>query len=87
MDLSKHVETINSNPHSAWTAAMPKRFEGMSRKEIKAMMGTVVDPDWAIKAPNVKTLDASFNATLPTNFTVGTDKWSSCQSTVMLSRD
>ena len=51
------------------------------------MMGTVVDPDWAIKAPNVKTLDASFNATLPTNFTVGTDKWSSCQSTVMLSRD
>lgn len=71
LDLSAHVTFVNANvnPSSSWRAELPKRFEGMSRKEIKRMMGTVVDPDWEIRAPHVK---SASNAPIPTDFNAAT---------------
>ena len=87
MDLDKHVEFVNSNPHSAWKAGAPKRFEGMSRKEIKSMMGTVVDPDWVVRAPHVKqVVESDMPGVIPTEFFVSTN-WPLCATTVNLSRD
>ena len=51
LDLSKHIERVNSNPNSTWVAGVNEKFEGASLKEIKGLMGTVVDPDWAILMP------------------------------------
>lgn len=84
VDLSKHVEHVNNNPKSSWKAAMPKRFEGMSTKEIKRMMGTVVDPDWTVEAEHVKT--DVMPGVLPTDFDVSAN-WPTCAGTVNLSRD
>lgn len=83
IDLSAHVAHVNSNPNSSWKAELPKRFEGMSRKEIKRMMGTVVDPDWVVRAPQVKT--ATPNA-VPTDFNSAIN-WPACSNTIMFSRD
>lgn len=48
LDLSKHIETVNSNPESNWVAGHNDKFTGASRKEIKSLMGTIVDPEWII---------------------------------------
>jgi hypothetical protein len=87
LDLEKHVEFVNSNPHSAWKASAPKRFNGMSRKEVKKMMGTVVDPDWVVRAPHVKqVVESDMPGAIPTEFFVATN-WPLCASTINLSRD
>ena len=48
LDLSKHIETVNSNPKSTWVAGVNSKFDGASLREIKSLMGTIVDPDWRI---------------------------------------
>lgn len=70
IDLNAHVTHVNSNPNSSWKAELPARFEGMSRKEIKRMMGTIVDPDWVVSAPHVKTAAPT---AVPTNFNAATN--------------
>ena len=92
LDLSKHVQIINSNPKSSWKAATSDRLNGMTRSQIKAMMGTVVDPDWSVSIPDNETLNFSDQtsaalSTLPSKFTVGVDKWQSCNKLVTTSRD
>lgn len=67
LDLSMHIETVNSNPNSTWVAGSNPRFEGASFKEVSQMMGTIVDPDWTYKA-HVKA--DTPNADLPTNYDV-----------------
>lgn len=49
LDLTAHIEHVNSNPHSNWVAGVNKKFDGASIKEIKSIMGTIVDPDWTIQ--------------------------------------
>jgi len=83
LDLSAHVEFVNSNPKSSWKATLPSRFQGMSRKEIKRMMGTVVDPDWVVRAPEVM---QATNATIPTDFNAA-NNWPDCASLITWSRD
>ena len=51
LDLSRHIDKVNSNPNSNWVAGVNEKFEGASLKEIKSIMGTIVDPDWVIKLP------------------------------------
>jgi len=84
LDLSAHVAHVNANPNSSWKAELPKRFEGMSRKEVKRMMGTIVDPDWVVRAPHVK--NAAPNQTVPTDFNAATF-WPNCATTINWSRD
>ena len=86
LDLSKHIERVNSNPNSTWVAGVNEKFEGASLKEIKGLMGTVVDPDWAIMMPerNYPQLIAD-NAT-PTNFDARTE-WAGCNDVINHIRD
>ena len=55
LDLTNHINHVNSNPKSGWVAGVNEKFEGASLKEIKTLMGTVVDPDWTI---NLRPRDA-----------------------------
>ena len=47
-DLSSIVEYVNNHPNATWTAGINKKFEGASHREIRKLMGTVVDPKWRI---------------------------------------
>jgi len=68
IDLAAIAEKVNSSPGS-WKARVPSKFENMSRRDIKKMMGTVVDPDWVVRAPEVKTYNASeSNQVIPPTF-------------------
>ena len=57
---------MNSNPSSNWKAGVNAKFDGASLKEIKAIMGTVVDPEWVIRLPE-KEFKPS-DAALPISF-------------------
>jgi hypothetical protein len=55
--------------------------------EVKKMMGTVVDPDWVVRAPHVKqVVESDMPGAIPTEFFVATN-WPLCASTINLSRD
>lgn len=43
VDLNSHIEYVN-NSNTTWTARANDKFTGASLKEIKSLMGTVVDP-------------------------------------------
>ena len=68
LNLSKHIETVNSNPESNWVAGHNEKFTGVSRKEIKRLMGTIIDPDWVILGAEREDARLETDATLPTNF-------------------
>ena len=76
LDLEAIANQVNSNPNSTWTARVPTKFEGKSRAAIKKMMGTVVDPEWVIRAPDVMSYEME-NQTIPTNFDAQSN-WSNC---------
>lgn len=62
-----HIETVNGL-NTSWIANKSPRFENMSEAEIKSMMGTIVDPNWAISAEPmmyaqvIRDLPAEFDA-------------------------
>lgn len=58
----------------------------MSRKEIKGMMGTVVDPDWVIRAPEIKRVTSDMPNAIPTSFSAG-DQWGSICPSILFARD
>jgi len=84
VDLHRHVNLVNNNPHSTWKAAIPDKFEGASLKEIRSIMGTVVDPAWTIKA-ETKHYEVAADS-LPTNFDARTN-WPECNGTINHVRD
>ena len=85
LDLSRHIETVNSNPNSTWVAGVNSKFEGASLKEIKSLMGTVVDPDWTI---TVRERDTPMMVSddLPASFDART-AWPECESVINHVRD
>ena len=83
VDFDAIVAHVNNNPNSTWKATKNAKFEGASQKEIKKLMGTVVDPEWAIKA-HPKTF--SSNVTLPTNFDARV-QWPECAGVIGFVRD
>jgi len=85
LDLSKHIETVNSNFNSNWVAGVNDKFEGASLKEIKSLMGTIVDPDWRINLPP---RDESIEVAddLPAEFDART-AWPECEFVINLIRD
>jgi len=85
IDLASIVDTINSNPNSSWKANVSARFAGMSRKQVKRMMGTVVDPDWVVRAPDVKR-STSNQAVPPQNFDASVN-WPNCANLITWARD
>ena len=84
VDLSAHIEAVNSNPNSTWVAGHNDKFTGASLKEIKSLMGTIVDPDWAIiQRPRDAVV---INDDLPENFDART-QWPECESVINHIRD
>jgi len=83
LDLSDHIAHVNSNPASNWVAGVNSKFEGASLKEIKNLMGTVVDPAWTIQG---KVKQTNFNGDLPTDFDSRTN-WPECESVINHIRD
>ena len=86
LDLSKHIEIVNSNPEKTWVAGNNAKFTGASRKEVKRLMGTVVDPDWTIKGVEREDARIETDATLPTNFDARV-QWPACESVINHVRD
>jgi len=85
LDLDKIIKEVNSNPHSSWKAGVNAKFHGASLKEVKSLMGTIVDPDWTISlhprdSANVETdaLPASFDARA---------NWPECETVINHVRD
>ena len=84
LDLDLHVDTINNNPNSTWTAAKNVKFDGATRNQVKKMMGTVVDPNWTInlrEKTNFKVTDA-----LPESFDARV-QWPQCNDVINHVRD
>ena len=82
-DLSSIVEYVNNNP-SSWTAAIPSKFDGASHRQIKKLMGTIVDPEWRI---NGHFKESTYtNATLPVNFDARVN-WPECNDVINFVRD
>lgn len=84
LDLQEHIDFVNSNPNSTWTAGVNNKFDGASLKEVKMLMGTVVDPEWTIQG-HVKDLDVDEDS-LPTDFDARTN-WPECESVINHVRD
>jgi len=83
-DHLKHISIVNSNPESTWVAGENDKFTGMSVKEIKSLMGTVVDPVWTYKAEKI--LSNNLKAELPATFDARTN-WPQCASVIGHIRD
>lgn len=66
LDLEAIANEVNSNPKATWKANPTSRFSGMTRKQIMKMMGTVVDPDWVVRAPEIWRPEQ--NQAAPSNF-------------------
>jgi hypothetical protein len=85
LQLGAHIEAVNSNPKSTWVAGVNEKFEGASLKEIKQILGTVVDPDWTITG-HVKEFSGVTADDLPVNFDARTN-WPECESVINHVRD
>ena len=83
LDLDRHIEFVNSNPKSNWVAGRNDKFEGASLKEIKSLMGTIVDPEWAI---NLHEKRHNITNDLPESFDARTN-WPECESVINHVRD
>ncbi len=82
VSLKETAEYVNS-VNTTWKAKVQPKFEGASKKEIRKMMGTVVDPEWTIKATpkNYPT-----PANLPVNFDAR-EQWPECADVINFVRD
>ena len=83
-DLSAHIEFVNNSPNATWTAGENAKFTGASHKEVRKLMGTVVDPAWRITG-HMKTYDTA-NMDLPTNFDAR-EHWPECEPVINHVRD
>jgi hypothetical protein len=67
LDLTPHIEIVNSNPNSTWKAGINEKFSGASKKEVQQILGTVVDREWVLNGQNSPP-PALFSDDLPANF-------------------
>merc|ERR1712166_799907 len=44
LDLNTHINIVNNNKTSTWTAGVNSKFANASLKEAQAIMGTIIDP-------------------------------------------
>ena len=85
LNLAAHIEYVNSNPNATWVAGENIKFSNVSRKEARSLMGTVVDPDWAIQLPE-RNEPLVFADDLPTDFDARTN-WAECETVINHVRD
>ena len=85
LDFSVHIETVNA-ANTTWTAGVNEKFDGASLKELKSIMGTIVDDKWVINLPEKRHSYAVSDATLPDTFDARTN-WPNCESVINHVRD
>ncbi len=74
------IASINNDPESTWTAALPKPFEGLTIGQIrKSRLGAVVDPDHVYELTPKVCPSNDVAAALPTDFS-SIDAWPYCAS-------
>jgi len=83
INLNAHIEKVNSNPNSSWVAGANDKFDNVSKKEIQAMLGAIVDPEWTL---NLHPRDTVSNDDLPTNFDSRV-QWPECNDVINHVRD
>ena len=66
-----------------WKAGVNKKFSGMTKYEIRKLMGTVVDPNWTSPV-TVKSYNDQVE--LPEYFNVS-EQWPECKSVVLRVND
>ena len=85
LNLTAHIETVNANKNSNWVSGVNAKFEGASLKEVKALMGTIVDPDWTIRmAPRGHSMLVADD--VPESFDARS-AWPECESVINHVRD
>jgi hypothetical protein len=47
VDWSVHI----SAPKDTWVSGVNEKFDGASLKEVKSVLGSIVDPKWVINLP------------------------------------
>ena len=85
VDLSAHIEAVNANPNSTWVAGDNSKFTGASLKEIKGLMGTIVDPEWTI-TQRARDSPMILSDDLPVDFDSRV-QWPECNSVINHVRD
>ena len=82
---STHESAINviNNMKLNWKAGVNKKFAGMTKYEIRKLMGTVVDPNWTSPV-TVKSYNEPMD--LPEYFNVS-EQWPECNSVVLRVND
>jgi cathepsin B len=79
------VATVNAR-QTTWTAEVSSKFQGMSTEEAKRLMGTVVDPLWAVHSPKKAPTSEFLSAELPATFD-SRENWPACQAVIGHVRD
>jgi len=86
LDLDTHINAVNLNKNSTWTAGVNSKFANVSHKEAQAIMGTIVDPDWTIKGVESAHLTNNSVISTPEIFDSRTN-WPKCASIIDHIRD
>ena len=79
LDLSEHINTPKAN----WVSGVNEKFANASLKEVKAILGAIVDPEWTITLPEkVNTVSVD----VPDSFDAR-EQWPECESVINHVRD
>ena len=84
--LENHISIVNNNKASTWTAGVNNKFANVSLKEVQALMGTIVDPEWTIKGVESPHLTSDGPLSTPEIFDARTN-WPKCASIIDHIRD
>lgn len=84
INFDEHIEFVNASGAN-WVAGTNSKFEGASLKELKSIMGTIVDEAWTITLPERHTY-ATTDFTAPATFDART-QWPECESVINHVRD
>jgi len=85
LNLQAHIDAVNSDPNATWTAGHNDKFTGASLKEVKSLMGTIVDPEWTLPA-HFKDTPEVVNGSLPESFDAR-EAWPECVPVINHIRD
>jgi len=82
IDLQGHVDYVN-NKNSTWKAGLNVKFDGATYNDVRSLMGTVVDPEWAVNLHEKKNYTVT---ELPENFD-SRENWPRCYEVINHVRD
>jgi len=79
VDWSVHINA----PKDTWVSGVNEKFEGASLKEVKSILGTIVDPLWVLNLPEKRHYE---DMTVPDSFDAR-EQWPDCEPVINHIRD